>query len=33
MFDGNMAVLNECYNFYLVLVEEKLGAPKCFNTF
>ena len=24
MFDGNMAVLNECHNFHLSLVEQKL---------
>ena len=32
-FDGNMAVLAEFHNFYLSLVEEKLGwfAAKCFK--
>ena len=33
MFDGKIAVLDECYNFYLALVEDILSAIKCFNTF
>ena len=34
MFDGNMAVLVECDNFHLSLVEQKLdSAAKFFNRF
>ena len=33
MFDGNMAVLVECHNFPLSLVEQKLITTKYFNRF
>ena len=33
MFDGNLAVLVECHNFHLSLVEQKLDCAQVFNRF
>ena len=33
MFDGNMAVLVECHNFHLSLVEQKVDCGQCFIRF